>query len=92
MITFFPVRESSSEGRRRLSRGSLELHTRQWQPSEGTPMEVPEPSTVTLIGAAGFIKEMASAAERSQSRGTAYGRVFAFAGVACAATAWLIST
>jgi hypothetical protein len=33
-----------------LSCASRELHTRQWHPGEGTPMEVPEPSTVSLIG------------------------------------------
>ncbi len=30
----------------RLSRGSLEVQTAQWQPMVGTPMDVPEPSTV----------------------------------------------
>jgi hypothetical protein len=30
--------------------GSRELHTGQWHPGEGTPMDVPEPSTVSFIG------------------------------------------
>jgi hypothetical protein len=34
------------EGRVRLSCGSVESHTAQWHPSVGTPMDVPEPSTV----------------------------------------------
>ena len=50
ITTFCPPRESSREGRSRLSCGSCELHTRQWHPGEGTPMEVPEPSTVSFIG------------------------------------------
>src|ERR1700688_737299 len=54
MTMFFSARERRSEGRRRLSRGSLEVQTRQWQPREGTPMEVPEPRTVSLIGAVGI--------------------------------------
>jgi hypothetical protein len=29
-----------------LSRGSFEVQTEQWQPMVGTPIEVPEPSTV----------------------------------------------
>jgi len=33
----------------------LELQTRQWQPSVGTPMEVPEPRTVIFMGAADMI-------------------------------------
>jgi hypothetical protein len=28
------------------------VQTRQWQASEGTPIDVPEPSTVTFMGAA----------------------------------------
>src|SRR5258706_5693303 len=52
MMTFCPLRESSREGRRRLSWGSFEVQTRQWQASDGTPMDVPEPSTVTFMGAA----------------------------------------
>src|SRR6266404_6315816 len=36
------------EGRVRRSRGSVERHTAQSQPIEGTPWEVPLPSTVTL--------------------------------------------
>jgi len=40
------------DGRSRLSRGSLELQTSQWQPIVGTPMLVPEPSTVMRSGVA----------------------------------------
>ncbi len=40
------------EGRRRLSRGSAEVQTSQWQPMVGTPTLVPEPSTVIASGAA----------------------------------------
>ncbi len=42
------------EGRKRLSRGSVEVHTAQWQPIVGTPTLVPEPSTVILRGGAGI--------------------------------------
>src|ERR1700730_8997072 len=59
MTTFFPCRESSSEGRSRLSWGSFEVHTRQCQPKDGTPIEVPEPRTVTFMGAGGMIDRMA---------------------------------
>src|SRR5260221_8994292 len=45
--TFWPLRESRTDVRMRLSRGSVEVHTAQWQPMVGTPMEVPEPSTVS---------------------------------------------
>src|SRR5436190_23969731 len=34
------------DGRSRLSRGSGEVQTSQWQPMVGTPTLVPEPSTV----------------------------------------------
>src|ERR1700722_17503417 len=51
ITTFCPTRDSNRDGRNLLSCKSREVHTRQWQPSEGTPMEVPEPSTVSLIGA-----------------------------------------
>src|SRR6201984_762934 len=44
--TFWPYRESRTDVRMRLSRGSLEVQTAQWQPMVGTPMDVPEPSTV----------------------------------------------
>src|SRR5579862_3480662 len=37
------------EGRRRLSRGSVEEHTSQLQPMVGTPELVPDPSTVILM-------------------------------------------
>ena len=56
MTTFWPLRERSREGRRRLSCGILELQTRQWHPSEGTPMDVPEPRTVIFSGAWGMLK------------------------------------
>src|SRR5271156_456614 len=54
MTTFWLWRPRSREGRRRLSWGSLELQTRQWQLSVGTPMEVPEPRTVIFMGADGI--------------------------------------
>jgi hypothetical protein len=50
MTTFWPPRESSREGRRRLSWGSAEVHTGQWHASDGTPIEVPEPRTVIFSG------------------------------------------
>src|ERR1700738_129994 len=50
ITTFCTPRDSNREGRNRLSWKSRELHTRQWQPGDGTPMEVPEPSTVRFIG------------------------------------------
>src|ERR1700676_3844423 len=50
ITTFCPPRDSNREGRNLLSWKSRELHTRQWQPGDGTPMEVPEPSTVSFIG------------------------------------------
>src|SRR5262249_60949044 len=50
MTTFWPSRDRRMEGRRRLSCGSVEPQTRQGQPSVGTPMEVPEPSTVIFSG------------------------------------------
>src|SRR5882762_4052364 len=52
ITTFCPLRESRRDGRRRLSWGSFEVQTRQWQAREGTPMEVPEPRMVTFMGAA----------------------------------------
>ena len=56
MTAYFPARARSREGRRRLSRESFEPQTRQWQPSDGTPMEVPEPRTVTFNAAGGMEK------------------------------------
>src|SRR6202521_3692977 len=50
ITTFCPPRDNNREGRNLLSWGSRELQTRQWQPGDGTPMEVPEPSTVSFIG------------------------------------------
>jgi len=41
-----------------LSCRSAELQTRQGQPSVGTPMEVPEPSTVIFSGALAILKEL----------------------------------
>ena len=58
MTTLRPFRASKIEGRRRLSCGSVELQTRQGQPSVGTPMEVPEPSTVIFSGALDILKEL----------------------------------
>ncbi len=44
----FSVMDSGrTKRRKRLSRGSLEVQTLQWQVRVGTPMEVPEPSTVS---------------------------------------------
>src|SRR4029077_7299094 len=67
MTIFCSARERSREGRRRLSRGSLEVQTRQWQPREGTPMEGPEPRTVIFIGAAG-IEESIVAGEEAEKK------------------------
>src|SRR6202043_1564467 len=50
ITTFCPPRDSSREGRNLLSCESRELHTRQTQPGDANPMEVPEPSTVSFIG------------------------------------------
>jgi len=52
ITTFCPLRESRREGRSRLSWGSFDVQTRQWQAREGTPMEVPEPRMVSFMGAA----------------------------------------
>jgi hypothetical protein len=48
----------------RLSRGSLEVQTAQWQPMVGTPMDVPEPSTVNCNGAPEVPAEFPAEAER----------------------------
>src|SRR6267143_392759 len=56
ITTFWPPREISREGRSLLSCGSFDLHTRQGHPSVGTPMDVPEPSTVIFSGAEGMVK------------------------------------
>lgn len=58
MTTFRPLRDSSREGRSRLSCGSDEVHTRQWQASVGTPMDVPEPSTVIFSGTVGMLRKL----------------------------------
>src|SRR5436190_16055127 len=42
------------DGRSRLSRGSVEVHTLQWHPMVGTPTLVPEPSTVIRRGTSGI--------------------------------------
>src|SRR5215469_15988340 len=55
MTTLRPLRDSRMEGRRRLSRGSFEWQTRHGQPKVGTPIEVPEPSTVILNGVCGIL-------------------------------------
>src|SRR5215469_13677455 len=62
MTTWWPFRDSKMEGRRRLSCGSVELQTRQGQASVGTPMEVPEPSTVIFSGALDIVKELEKSA------------------------------
>src|SRR5258708_7210673 len=62
---FWPPREINREGRSLLSCGSSDLHTRQGQPSVGTPMEVPEPRTVTFSGAEGMVKALESIVTQS---------------------------
>src|SRR5207248_9669536 len=57
MTTFWPSRDKRMEGRRRLSRGSVELQTRHGQPSVGTPIDVPEPRTVIFNGVRGILNE-----------------------------------
>src|SRR5882762_8665607 len=71
ITTFWPPREISKEGRSLLSCGSFDLHTRQGHPSVGTPMDVPEPSTVIFSGAEGMVKAFESNlhAEPGQSAG-----------------------
>src|SRR5215467_10867734 len=54
--TCWPLRERSTEVRRRLSRGSVEVHTAQRQPMVGTPMDVPEPRIVRRRGVADISK------------------------------------
>jgi hypothetical protein len=34
------------------------VHTRQWQASVGTPMDVPEPSTVIFSGTVGMLRKL----------------------------------
>src|ERR1700735_2421610 len=48
MSTTLPAYSSMIEGRVRRSCGSLEWQTGQAQPSVGTPMDVPLPSTVSV--------------------------------------------
>src|ERR1700719_3935501 len=46
ITTLWALYESRMEGLVRLSRGSGDSQTAQWQASVGTPMDVPEPKTV----------------------------------------------
>src|SRR6201994_3491460 len=46
ITTRCPSQATAMDGRVRRSRGSVEVHTRQAQPSVGTPMEVPLPNMV----------------------------------------------
>src|SRR5579862_7412103 len=46
MTMLRPLHASKIDGLVRLSRGSGESQTAQWQANVGTPMEVPEPKTV----------------------------------------------
>lgn len=64
--------------------GSFEWQTRQWQPSVGTPMEVPEPRTVSFSGAEDMIgKTFAGAAPGGcDARVNLYGRALALAAAA----------
>src|SRR6267154_1588418 len=71
ITTFWPPREISREGRSLLSCGSSDLHTRHGHPSVGTPMDVPEPSTVTLSE----VQDMVKALERINTRRSARLRV-----------------
>src|SRR5260370_28369483 len=64
MTTFCPLRESSIEGRNRLSRGSFERQTRHGQLSVGRHMDVPEPRTVIVSGAEGMVKAPESTVTR----------------------------
>ncbi len=49
MTTFCSLCLSSMDGRSLLSRGSPDVHTAQWHPSVGTPIDVPDPSTSNRI-------------------------------------------
>src|SRR6266478_2843724 len=62
---FWLPRQIKTQGRRLLACGAADLHTRQGQPSVGTPMEVPEPRTVTLSGAGGMVKALKSSVTQS---------------------------
>src|SRR5712692_4027418 len=68
ITTLWPPREISREGRSLLSCGSLDLHTRQGHPSVGTPMEVPEPRTVTFSGAGDMVKALEAISARCRVR------------------------
>src|SRR5438105_15094434 len=94
MTTFWPSRDKRMEGRRRLSCGSVELQTRQGQPSVGTPIDVPEPRTVIFNGVRGILNELVKLVLAARNgAATCAQRVLALACVAAgAATAWLIST
>src|ERR1700724_2562015 len=47
MTTLWLLNASKMDGRVRLSCGSADSQTAQWHASVGTPMEVPDPSTVS---------------------------------------------
>src|ERR1043166_8506010 len=49
MSMLHPLCSTSTEVRRRLSRGSSDVHVSHSQPIEGTPVEVPVPSKVNFI-------------------------------------------
>ena len=51
------------------------MQTRQRHASEGTPIEVPEPSTVTFIGAAGITLRDCIEVERLAARQTSGARL-----------------
>jgi hypothetical protein len=44
------ARRTRIDGRARVSRGSVEVHTTQAQPIIGTPIDVPVPRNVTSTG------------------------------------------
>src|ERR1700722_12682545 len=46
ITTLWALYERRMDGLVRLSRGSGDSHTAQWQASVGTPIDVPEPKTV----------------------------------------------
>src|SRR5262245_21603226 len=54
------------DGRRRLSRASVEVQTSQLQPTVGTPELVPDPSTVIRIPRSAIVRPPASLPSRLQ--------------------------
>ena len=50
MSTFRPPYWSSTDGRKRLSRGSSDVHTEHRHPTMGMPTLVPDPSTTMRSG------------------------------------------